>query len=174
MNTTPQITYPVTLFYDGACPVCALEMDHLRERSVDGRLVFVDIAAPGFDAQRLGLDLAALNAEIHGVCADGTVIKGVEVLRLAYDAAGLGWVLRPTGWGPLRPWFDEGYRLFARHRQTISRGLGPLILGVRALRARGRARRVMQRMQACQQGHCDVGAASVSRASPTVTSGERS
>jgi predicted DCC family thiol-disulfide oxidoreductase YuxK len=32
------------LFYDAACPVCALEMDHLRERCHDGRLRFVDIA----------------------------------------------------------------------------------------------------------------------------------
>ena len=41
--------YPLTLYYDGACPVCALEMDHLRSRDAAARLVFVDIAAPGFD-----------------------------------------------------------------------------------------------------------------------------
>ena len=28
-------TYPLTLFYDAACPVCSLEMDHLRERCTD-------------------------------------------------------------------------------------------------------------------------------------------
>ena len=26
-------TYPLTLFYDAGCPVCALEMDHLRARN---------------------------------------------------------------------------------------------------------------------------------------------
>ncbi len=150
------LIYPLTLLYDGACPVCALEMDHLRARSLDGRLVFVDISAPGFDAAACGLTLAQLNAEIHAVRPDGSVLKGVEVLRLAYDAAGLGWVLRPTAWGPLRPAFDAGYRMFARHRQTISRGLGPLIDGVRALRSRQRARRMAQRMGKCQQGRCDA------------------
>lgn len=158
MNSFTSTLYPLTLLYDGACPVCSLEMDHLRERSTDGRLVFVDIAAPDFDAASLGLTPEVLDAEIHAVCADGTVRKGMEVLRLAYEAAGLGWVLRPTAWGPLRPWFERGYRVFARHRQAISGGLGPLIMGVRALRARGRAHRMVHRMQECHEGRCDLGA----------------
>src|SRR5438045_3005059 len=73
--------YPLTLFYDGACPVCSLEMDHLRERSRDGRLVFVDIAAPGFDAARYGATLDAMHAEIHGLLPDGALPRGVEGLR---------------------------------------------------------------------------------------------
>jgi predicted DCC family thiol-disulfide oxidoreductase YuxK len=150
----PNTNYPLTLLYDGACPVCALEMDHLRERSQDGRLVFVDLSAPGFDAVPEGFDLAQLNAEIHAVRPDGSVLKGVEVLRLAYEAAGLGWVLRPTAWPVLRPLFDRGYVVFARHRQRISRTLAPLISGVRALRAR----RALARMRACHDGRCDIGA----------------
>src|SRR6218665_4210351 len=113
--------YPLTLLYDAACPVCSLEMDHLRERNAHGRLAFVDIAAPGFDAAAYGSTLAALDAEIHGVWADGSVVKGLETLRAAYAAVGLGWVLRPTGFGPLRPVFDIAYRLFARYRPAVSR-----------------------------------------------------
>ena len=144
--------YPLTLLYDAQCPVCSLEMDHLRERCVDGRLLFVDIAEPGFDAARYGLTHAAVDAEIHGIRTDGSVLKGVEVLRLAYAAAGLGWVMRPTGWAPLRPAFDAGYRLFARHRRRISAVAAPVIDAVRAQRAR----RVAKAMQACQAGACDV------------------
>ena len=144
--------YPLTLLYDAQCPVCSLEMDHLRERCVDGRLLFVDIAESGFDAARYGLTHAAVDAEIHGIRPDGSVLKGVEVLRLAYAAAGLGWVMRPTGWAPLRPAFDAGYRLFARHRRRISAVAAPVIDAVRAQRAR----RVAKAMQACQAGACDV------------------
>jgi predicted DCC family thiol-disulfide oxidoreductase YuxK len=150
------LSYPLTLLYDGACPVCELEMSHLRARCVDGRLVFVDISAPGFDAARYGLTLAQLNAEIHALRPDGSVLTGAEVLRLAYDAAGLGWVLRATAWKPLKPAFDAAYRVFARHRQTISRTLAPLIHGARVLRSRQRARQMAQRMQACHQGRCDT------------------
>ena len=117
-------TYPLTLFYDAACPVCSLEMDHLREHNRDGRPY-----------------------AIAGARAD----RGVEVLRLAYAAAGLGWVLQPTGWAPLRPLFDAGYRVFARHRRAISRAAAPLIDSVRA----ARARRMTQRMRDCAAGACE-------------------
>ena len=146
--------YPLTLFYDGGCAVCALEMDHLRARCRDGRLVFVDIAAPGFDAAAHGTTRAAMDGEIHGLAADGTMLRGVEVLRRAYEAVGLGWVLKPTGWAPLRPLFDAGYRVFARHRRSISRTAAPLIDAIRA----ARARRMAERMRACRSGACDADA----------------
>lgn len=141
--------YPLTLLYDAACPVCSLEMDHLRERDAAGRLTFVDIAAPGFDAAAYGATYAALDAELHGVWADGTVVKGLATLRAAYAAVGLGWVLRPTGLAPVRPVFDLAYRLFARYRRPISRVAAPLIDTVRA-------RRTLARMARCRGGACDI------------------
>lgn len=144
--------YPLTLLYDAACSVCALEMDHLRARNDAGRLVFVDISAPGFDPTPYGATYEAMDAEIHAVRADGQLMKGVQVLRLAYEAVGLGWVMRPAGWGPLRGPADVAYRLFARHRRTISRVAAPLIEGVRVLRAR----QVARRMRRCMEGACEV------------------
>jgi predicted DCC family thiol-disulfide oxidoreductase YuxK len=79
------------------------------------------------------------------------VLRGVEVLRLAYAAVGFGWVMRPTGWAPLRPLADLGYRLFARHRRRISRAAAPLIDAVRA----ARAREVGGRMRECSDGACE-------------------
>jgi len=125
--------YPLKVFYDASCPVCALEMDHLRGRDADQRLELVDMSAPGFDAACHGFTAAELDAAIHAVRPDGSVVRGMPVLRLAYGAAGLGWLLRPTGIGPLRPVFDAAYRLFARHRKSISSALAP---GIAALRAR--------------------------------------
>jgi predicted DCC family thiol-disulfide oxidoreductase YuxK len=142
-------TYPLTLYYDGACPICSLEMDHLRERSTDGRLVFVDIDAPGFDAAAVGVAQRDLMAEIHGRTADGRLLRGLPVLRHAYAAAGLGAWLATSGWPLLRPLADIGYRLFARHRQALSRAARPLIDGLRA-------RRSARRMQACRSGRCDL------------------
>jgi predicted DCC family thiol-disulfide oxidoreductase YuxK len=144
--------YPLTLLYDAACPVCALEMDHLRARNDAGRLVFIDISAPGFDPAPYGATLAEMDAEIHALRADGQLMKGVQVLRLAYEAVGLGWVMRPAGWAPLRGPADVAYRLFARHRRTISRAAAPLIDGVRALRAWQATRR----MRRCARGACTV------------------
>jgi len=144
--------YPLTLLYDATCPVCSLEMDHLRVRNHQGLLAFIDINAAGFDPAPFGATLADMNAEIHARRADGEVIHGVQVLRLAYEAVGLGWVLRPTSWAPLRGLSETGYRLFARHRLSISRHAAPLIDAIRTLRARGMAKR----MRECAGGVCDA------------------
>jgi predicted DCC family thiol-disulfide oxidoreductase YuxK len=144
--------YPLTLFYDGQCAVCSLEMDHLRERNHDGRLLFVDMAAEGFDPAPFGATHAEMDALIHGLRADGTMLRGVEVLRLAYEAVGLGALWQPTRWGPLRPLADAGYRVFARHRRTVSRVAAPLIAAIRA----ARAERTAARMRACASGQCDI------------------
>ena len=128
--------YPLKIFYDASCPVCALEMDQLRARDPGGRLELVDMSAPGFDASCHGFAHADLDAAIHAVRPDGSVVRGMPVLRLAYQAAGLGWLLRPTAVGPLRPVFDAAYRVFARNRKSISRALAPAIAALRARRAR--------------------------------------
>lgn len=152
MNTSMNTIYPLTLLYDANCAVCALEMDHLRSLNAEGRLHFVDISAPGFDPAPYGVLLSAMDAEIHARRADGEVIRGVQVLRLAYDSVGLGWVLRPTAWAPLRGLSDVGYRLFARHRRRISRAAAPLIQAIRS----HRARRMAERMRECAGGACEI------------------
>jgi predicted DCC family thiol-disulfide oxidoreductase YuxK len=136
--------YPLTIFYDASCPVCALEMDQLRSRDTAGRLVLVDMSAPGFDAANYGLSLPEIDAVVHALRPDGSVVRGMAVLRLAYGAAGLGWVLRPSASAPLKPVFDAAYRVFARHRKPISSALAPLVGVLRERRAR-RAHADMER-----------------------------
>lgn len=149
---------PLTLLFDAACPVCSLEMDHLRERDSARRLAFVDIAAPGFDAAAYGSTLCELNAQIHAVRPDGSHLVGLAALREAYAAAGLAWVLKATALAPLRPLADAGYALFARYRRPISRATAPLIQAMRTWRAW----RTQARMARCQAGVCPVPADSMS------------
>ena len=111
----------ITILFDGDCPLCAREIRMLRRLDRGrGRIGFEDIAAPGFDAGRLGTDHATLMARIHGVLDDGRLIEGVEVFRRAYAAVGLGWLLAPTRWPLLRPLFDWAYRIFARNRLRLT------------------------------------------------------
>jgi predicted DCC family thiol-disulfide oxidoreductase YuxK len=139
--------FPLTLLYDGACPVCNLEMDNLKARNTAGMLKFVDIAAPFFDPAPYGTSLEAMNGLIHAVRPDGSLVIGTEVFRLAYGAVGLGHLAAPTGWPLLRPAFDAAYKVFARNRYGISDAVGPLLTRIVALRAN-------RHSQACAQGAC--------------------
>jgi predicted DCC family thiol-disulfide oxidoreductase YuxK len=144
--------YPLTILFDGQCPACRFEAESLAARDRDHLLRFIDISAAGFDPQVHGLGLDALNAEIHAIRPDGSIVKGVEVLKLAYEAVGGGWLFRAAEWPRIRPLYERGYALFARHRQPISRALSPLL---QILSAR-QARQAAQRMRSCAQGHCDI------------------
>lgn len=121
------MTGPLVVYFDGACPVCAAEVGLLARPSNRAALCPIDISAAGFDAARHGFDAAALDAEMHAVTADGSVLRGMAALRALYAAAGRGALLAPTGWPLLRPLFDAAYRTFARHRRAISRALAPLL-----------------------------------------------
>jgi len=106
-----------TILIDGACPLCLAESRLMRrlDRS-RGRLAIVDIAAAEFDASRYGVTFEQVMGHIHGVLPDGRLVTGMEVFRRAYSAVGWGWLLAPTEWPLLRPFFDWVYGIFARNR----------------------------------------------------------
>jgi predicted DCC family thiol-disulfide oxidoreductase YuxK len=108
--------WEIKLLYDGDCPLCSREVEFLRRRNRAGRLALEDIAAPGFDPARYGLDAAQVMARIHGVLPDGRVVEGMEVFRRAYAAVGLGWLLAPSRWPLVSRLFDRAYAIFARNR----------------------------------------------------------
>lgn len=112
MNHNPELT----LLYDGYCPICQKEVSWLRWKNRRGKLGFQDIHASDFNPDLYGKTHAELMAEIHGLLADGCIIKGMPVFRACYQAVGLGWMLAPTSWPVLKNCFDYLYSLFARHR----------------------------------------------------------
>jgi len=92
----------------------------VRKLDRSQRIDFTDIAARGFDANAQGLDVGAVNRQIHGRLSDGTLISGVEVFRQIYGLLGFR---RWVAWSR-RPWvsrfLDYGYAVFAKHRRYIA------------------------------------------------------
>lgn len=124
MNTARTATPRLTLFYDGNCPFCHSEMKRLGSWNHAGHLAFVDIAAPGFDPAPLGIDMAALNREMHGRMANGMLLVGIDAILAAYTLAGKSWLVLPLRVKWLRAPLRNLYRQFALRRYTFSRWLG--------------------------------------------------
>ena len=55
--------------------------DQASRRDARHRLAFVDIAEPGFDPAPLGVDLPALNRELHARLPDGRMLTGLDSIR---------------------------------------------------------------------------------------------
>lgn len=140
---TSHSIFPLTLLYDGDCEVCAHEMNDLRSRDRERRLIFVDIAQPAFDPLRYNTQLSELRAQLHAVRPDGRMLRGVSVLHVAYAAVGRGWLFAPVKWPFLKPMVNAVYRVLSKHRSLVSRAVAPWLFGRWDRRARG----TLQRMQ---------------------------
>ena len=112
------------LYFDGQCPFCAAEMARLQRWDTAGRLAFTDMAEAGFDPTALGVDMAALNRELHSQTADGRLLVGIDSMLAAYTLVGRAWMVWPLRVRLLRPVLAALYRGFARNRYRFSRLLG--------------------------------------------------
>jgi predicted DCC family thiol-disulfide oxidoreductase YuxK len=78
--------YPLKIFFDGSCSVCAAEMAIYQRKEHGGRLQFVDISAPDFDPAPYGISLEALMYEMHAIDRENRVYRGVEAFRAIWQA----------------------------------------------------------------------------------------
>ena len=109
-----------TVFYDGACPLCSIEINQLKKHDEHAKLGFVDINQPDFDLQYPDLDWQAMNQKIHGQTQDGQWLVGLDVTHKAWSLVGKGWLYAPLRW-PVISWFaDKVYLVFARYRHQIA------------------------------------------------------
>lgn len=120
--------FPLTVFYDGACSVCSREMARYRRAGHGGRLIFVDIAAAGFDPAAYGRSREAFQARLHARDAEGYFYCGVEAFWAIWQALpslalhALGRLLMLP---PVTPLARLGYACFARLRRYLPRRRDP-------------------------------------------------
>jgi predicted DCC family thiol-disulfide oxidoreductase YuxK len=122
MSTLP--TPKLRIFYDGGCKVCAWEVNKYLAQDHDGRLGTIDINAPGFEAERYGLDSYRVRRYFHVLTSEGRVIAGVDAFieiwktldtPLSARAAKLA-RLQPIHWA-----LRVGYQGFIRVRPYLPR-----------------------------------------------------
>lgn len=112
--------WPLTLYFDGDCPLCAREIKILRRRAISSRLQFIDISSNAFDAEVLGFTFEQMQASLHAHFADGRWVTGLDATVWSWRAAGLGFWAAPLTWRALRPLLAVGYRLFCRLRPHLA------------------------------------------------------
>jgi predicted DCC family thiol-disulfide oxidoreductase YuxK len=115
------VTYPLTIFYDGACGVCSKEIRYYRS-IIDQRVQFVDIASTDFEAGKFNKTLKEFQKQLHACDAGGQFFTGVDAFRKLWDAL-------PSPFYPLLSTFvglpgihlaaRASYAIFARFRHLL-------------------------------------------------------
>jgi predicted DCC family thiol-disulfide oxidoreductase YuxK len=118
----------LTLFYDGACPLCQAEILFLSGRNQANLLDFVDINSAQFDPLKVGVSCEAALVAMYGQFASGKLIQGVSVFPEAYQRANLPRMAWLFSRKPLQPFLKLAYLFFAKNRHAISSLLGPAAL----------------------------------------------
>ena len=119
---------PLTVLYDGACPLCRREIGiyrGLQPLRLDSPVCFADVsdaALPLPAALPPGLTRAQLLARFHVRRRDGQLLSGAQAF-LALWAALPGWRwLARVGRLPGAAWvMERAYRLFLRWRPALQR-----------------------------------------------------
>lgn len=109
----------LTIFYDGACPLCVKEMDALRGEDRAGSLVFVDLHSDHLQKNHPQVDFNAAMRILHAE-QDGKMLKGLDATAAAWRTVGKKPWVQCIRWPVVRWFFDLAYLMFARNRYRLS------------------------------------------------------
>jgi predicted DCC family thiol-disulfide oxidoreductase YuxK len=109
----------LTVWYDGACPLCRREISIMRRLDRPGAIRFVDLSS--LAAVDCPTDRSALLQRFHAM-EDGRMVSGAEAFAAMWRAIP---VLRPLGIAARSPWvlrlLERCYVLFLRVRPVLQR-----------------------------------------------------
>lgn len=108
--------HSLTVWHDGACPLCAREIALMRRLDRAGRISFIDAADP---AVTCPLDRSLLLARFHAL-EDGVMLSGAAAFAAMWRAIPL---LRPLGLAARLPlvarMLEVAYAVFLRLRPRL-------------------------------------------------------
>lgn len=114
------MTHKVQVFYDGSCHLCSREIDHYRRQDSSGKIDFVDISSPGFEAKKFGLDSEKVKIHLHVRDKNGQIQTGVDSFVAIWQELE---ILQPMIFlaqtAPFRQIAKVGYSVFAVLRPLL-------------------------------------------------------
>ena len=117
----------LTVYYDGACPLCRREIAFYERRERAGAIEWIDINRAPHAPAACGIAPTDALRRLHAVDASGRVFTGARAFTAIWRRVpGFRLLGRLAARQPLIALAEAGYRLFLRIRPTISRAIARL------------------------------------------------
>ena len=108
------------VFFDGRCPLCVIEIEHLQRLNSERKLSFEDIFHASFAQRFPHINLQSAEAILHGQLASGKIIKALDVTYLAWSLVGKRRWVAVLRWPIIGRLANICYSIFAKHRKKIT------------------------------------------------------
>jgi predicted DCC family thiol-disulfide oxidoreductase YuxK len=118
----------LTIFYDGQCPMCEMEIKHLKIHDTNNLIHAVDIHQHNFKHLYPKIDFIEAMKILHGTY-EGELLLGLEVTYRAWTLVGKGSWVAPLNWPGIKTITHWIYLIIAKHRHKISPLLA-ILLGI--------------------------------------------
>jgi predicted DCC family thiol-disulfide oxidoreductase YuxK len=103
----------LTVYYDGACPVCSREIALYRRQAGAERCLWVDASSCPESALGTGLSRDRALARFHVRRADGVLVDGTRGFTVLWRSLPrFAWAGRIASIGPMPLLLDVAYRVF--------------------------------------------------------------
>ena len=116
--TSPGLSSRVTVWYDGACPLCTREIALMRRLDKAGRLHFIDVDDPGAVCPA---DRTVMLSRLHAR-ENGELLSGAAAFAAMWRAIpALRWLGLAARWRPAGLALEALYRAFLIFRPALQR-----------------------------------------------------
>jgi predicted DCC family thiol-disulfide oxidoreductase YuxK len=150
------VHYPLTIYFDGSCPLCTREVKLLTQYDDQRQLRLVDCSPSDF-APVEGHTRDAMMALIHARDEAGQWLIGAPVFAAAYRASGFASIASLWGSTRLQPMWRVVYPWIARNRMWLSKlgAIDGMTWVLHRLHARA-AKKALTQSQACKDDRCEI------------------
>ena len=109
----------LTIFYDGQCPLCSTEMQHLKQHDKADLIHLVDLHQADFSTLYPDINVDEGMKILHGTY-QGERLLGLEVTHRAWTLVGKGFWVAPLNWPVIKTLSHWVYLVVAKYRHPIS------------------------------------------------------
>ena len=112
----------LTIFYDGHCPLCTLEMNKLKRFDKHNKIELVNLHEEDFALNYPDINIDKTMSILHGRYR-GETLLALDVTHRAWTLVGKGLLVAPLDFPIIRQVAHQGYLLLAKYRHPISQCL---------------------------------------------------
>jgi predicted DCC family thiol-disulfide oxidoreductase YuxK len=109
----------LTIFYDGHCPLCSLEMQKLKRHDINNVIILENLHQENFQVLFPTIDIDKAMKMLHGQF-QGKTLLALDVTHRAWTLVGKGALVAPLQFPVIKQLAHWVYLLLAKYRQPIS------------------------------------------------------